>query len=92
MIFKNNSKELAHNYDYFILDVWGVIHDGIESYPNVVDNLRYLRSLGKKICFLSNAPRRATKVAKVLSGFGIQKIPYSSSSNQSKNSSLSFLS
>ena len=76
MIFKDNSLELAANYDYFILDVWGVIHDGSAAYPSVVENLKTLRSAGKKICFLSNAPRRAEKVAIVLEKFGIVRDLY----------------
>ena len=71
MIFKNNSLDLAANYDYFILDVWGVIHDGTATYPMVIENLKSLRDMGKKICFLSNAPRRASKVADILKKFGI---------------------
>lgn len=71
IIFKNNLLEIAENYDYFILDIWGVIHDGSATYPNVLDRIKYLKSLNKKIGFLSNAPRRSYKVAQVLEKFGI---------------------
>ncbi len=71
MQFEQNITKIANNYDYFILDVWGVIHDGNHIYPGVLEQLKYLRSLGKKICFLSNAPRRASKVAEVLKRLGI---------------------
>lgn len=71
MIFKNNSLEIANNYDYLILDIWGVIHDGSATYPNVVENLKSLRKLNKKICFLSNAPRRSIKVVEALTKLGI---------------------
>ena len=70
-IFCKNIAEIAKNYQYFILDIWGVIHDGNKLYPGVIEQLKYLRGLGKKICFLSNAPRRASKVAAVLNDFGI---------------------
>lgn len=69
MIFKDDISQIADNYDYFILDVWGVIHDGIQAYDGVVERLKYLKGLGKKVCFLSNAPRRANKVAQVLKDF-----------------------
>lgn len=72
MIFKNNSLEIAQNYDHFILDVWGVIHDGTHAYDGVVDSLISLKNLGKKIYFLSNAPRRSSKVAAVLAKFGVK--------------------
>ncbi len=71
IIFQNNSLDLAYNYKYFILDVWGVIHDGTSTYSGVIENLTKLRRLNKKIYFLSNAPRRAKKVALTLENFGI---------------------
>lgn len=76
MILHKNITEIAKDYQYFILDIWGVIHDGNRLYPDVIKRLQYLRSLGKKICFLSNAPRRASKVAEVLNNFGITKDLY----------------
>lgn len=71
MQFKSGIRDLADHYQYFIFDVWGVIHDGSTAYPDVVENIKYLRAQNKKICFLSNAPRRAFKVASVLQKFGI---------------------
>lgn len=71
MIFYKNIAQIADNYDYFILDLWGVIHDGNKTYPGVLESLKYLRKLNKKICFLSNAPRRSAKVAELLNRLGI---------------------
>ncbi len=71
MIFINKLNDIIDSYDYFFLDVWGVIHDGNIAYPGVVDTMKLLRQKGKKVCFLSNAPRRAFKVAEVLKGYGI---------------------
>lgn len=68
--------DFAHKYDAFILDIWGVIHDGVETYPDVVECLQALRGLDKKIIFLSNAPRRAEKVKNVLAKFGITQDLY----------------
>ncbi|MCE3255453.1 MAG: hydrolase [Rickettsiaceae bacterium] len=76
MIFQKNILKIAENYDYFIFDIWGVIHDGSAAYPEVLERIKYLRKLGKKICFLSNAPRRAKKVAKLLTNFGIDETLY----------------
>ncbi len=64
-------KEISNNYSHFILDVWGVIHDGIKTYPDVLDTMNFLKSEGKNVCFLSNAPRRASKVKTVLENYGI---------------------
>jgi HAD superfamily hydrolase (TIGR01459 family) len=64
-------KQISHLYDYFVFDVWGVIHDGNLAYPGALEAVSFLRQQNKKICFLSNAPRRAYKVAAVLQKFGI---------------------
>jgi ribonucleotide monophosphatase NagD (HAD superfamily) len=58
MKFISSIKELCDSYDYFIFDVWGVLHDGQTAYPGAIEAISFLRSKGKKICFLSNAPRR----------------------------------
>lgn len=71
MQFKNNISELSDLYEYFIFDIWGVIHDGNTLYPGVVEAISLLRSKNKKICFLSNAPRRASKVSEALARLGI---------------------
>lgn len=64
---------IADRYDAFILDLWGVVHDGSHLYPGVDVALEKLRGAGKKIIMLSNAPRRAAKVEQVLNGLGVHK-------------------
>jgi HAD superfamily hydrolase (TIGR01459 family) len=54
---------VAGRYDAFIIDLWGVMHDGLRAYPAAVDALRQLRAAGKKSVVLSNAPRRAHVIA-----------------------------
>lgn len=68
--------EIAANYDSFIVDLWGVIHDGQNLYPGVMETMQQLKNLGKKVVFLSNAPRRASRVKSVLSKFGITEDLY----------------
>ena len=50
---------VAERYDGFVLDLWGVVHDGVTVFPGVIDALERLRDASKKLVFLSNAPRRA---------------------------------
>lgn len=64
-------RRVADAYDGFILDLWGVVHDGIAVFPGVIDALERLRTGGKRLVFLSNAPRRAAVVEAQLDGFGI---------------------
>ena len=62
---------LAPAYDGFILDLWGVVHDGVRPYPGAHDCLMRLRAAGKRIVMLSNAPRRADPVRRQLLRMGI---------------------
>ena len=54
---------LADRYDGFILDLWGVLHDGVRAFPHAIDCMERLRRLGKKTLILSNAPRRVHAIA-----------------------------
>jgi HAD superfamily hydrolase (TIGR01459 family) len=62
---------LAARYDGFILDLWGVIHDGVTPYAGAVDCLRRLRDAGKPAVLLSNAPRRAHIAQRSMRSMGI---------------------
>ncbi len=50
-------KKIVNKYDNFILDVWGVLHDGMDALPHAVEFVRYLKNNNKKFCILSNSPR-----------------------------------
>jgi HAD superfamily hydrolase (TIGR01459 family) len=64
-------RELAPRYDGFILDLWGVIHDGVSPIPGAIDCLRSLIGKGKRIALLSNAPRRADDVIRRITALGV---------------------
>ncbi len=63
--------DLASAYDGFVIDLWGVIHDGITPYAGAVECLERLRNLGKPTVLLSNAPRRAAAAREGMRGMGI---------------------
>lgn len=67
---------LANHYDAFIIDLWGVIHDGRTLYPGVISCLEQLRAQQKHIIFLSNAPRRALRAELVLDRLGVPRNLY----------------
>ncbi|MGE4281424.1 MAG: TIGR01459 family HAD-type hydrolase [Magnetospirillum sp.] len=67
---------LADQADAFILDLWGVIHDGVESYAGARDTLVALRGAGKQTLLLSNAPRRADALVEQLARMGIGRELY----------------
>jgi HAD superfamily hydrolase (TIGR01459 family) len=63
---------LAERYDGFVLDLWGVIHDGVNAFPHAVDCLRHLREAGKRALLLSNVPRPNEAVQTMMRGMGIE--------------------
>lgn len=69
---------LAERYDGFILDLWGVIHDGSRAYPHAAATLEKLRETGKPTLLLSNAPRRAPALEEGMRNMGIPRHLYGS--------------
>ncbi len=67
---------LAGDYDGFIVDLWGVIHDGADPYDGAVACLAALRGAGKRVVLLSNAPRRTAAVRETLRRIGIPDDSY----------------
>jgi HAD superfamily hydrolase (TIGR01459 family) len=67
---------IADRYDGFILDLWGVIHDGVRPYPPAVATLQSLRNAGKHTLLLSNAPRRAGALVEAMTKMGIDRDLY----------------
>jgi HAD superfamily hydrolase (TIGR01459 family) len=68
-------RALAPRYDALLCDVWGVIHNGREAYPGVVDCLRQFRVNGV-VLLLSNAPRPSAPIREQLAGFGVPTDAY----------------
>ena len=67
---------LADRYDGYVLDLWGVVHNGQQLYPGVAEALVELRARGKRVVFLTNAPRRAWFVAGMLDRMGLDRDLY----------------
>ncbi|TAL01222.1 MAG: TIGR01459 family HAD-type hydrolase [Rhodospirillaceae bacterium] len=67
---------IADRFDGFILDLWGVVHDGVSPYPPVISTLQSLYAAGKKTLLLSNAPRRAFALVDAMSAMGIDRALY----------------
>lgn len=51
-------KDLADKYDAFLVDQWGVMHDGTNAYEGAVECMKELTAMGKKVVLLSNSSRR----------------------------------
>lgn len=63
---------LVDEYDAFVFDIWGVLHDGVRPYDGVIECLLELKQQGKEVLLLTNSPNRAWLVADgVLDKMGI---------------------
>ncbi len=68
--------DIAADYDALILDLWGVVYDGIAPYAGVLDCLAELPRAGMRVTLLSNAPRLAAAAAERLGRAGIESHLY----------------
>lgn len=68
--------KLADIYDHFILDIFGVVHDGLRPFPGTVEALGMLKKAGKQTCLLSNSPRRAEGAIAQMEAMGIARDLY----------------
>ena len=67
---------LADRYRGFILDLWGVIHDGVNAFPHAVETLKQLRAAGRQTLLLSNVPRPNAAVQTMMQKMGIEDALY----------------
>jgi len=71
MKFLDRFAAIAADYDGFICDLWGVIHDGVNPLPDAPECLRHIEAAGKRVVLLTNAPRRADAIIRQLREMGI---------------------
>lgn len=50
---------LVGEHDGFVVDQWGVLHEGANAFPEAIACLERLRTKGKKVAVLTNSGRRA---------------------------------
>lgn len=72
MKFVNTCTALIEKYDGFIVDLWGVVHDGSTLYDTILDTLDAIYQQNKPLVFLSNAPRRHSHSVARLQQLGIK--------------------
>ena len=69
----NHLSEVFNVYDTFVIDLWGVIHNGIKLNEKAIEVVHNLKKNSKKIIFLSNAPRPSSKVIDFLLKMKMEK-------------------
>lgn len=62
--------KIADAFEGFILDQWGVLHDGTRPYPGAAECLRHLRAAGKRIVVLSNSGKREADNLRLMQRMG----------------------
>jgi HAD superfamily hydrolase (TIGR01459 family) len=66
-------KSIVNRYDLFFIDLWGVVHNGIELYENSINVLDNLAAAKKDFVLLTNAPRPNATVINFLKKMGLKK-------------------
>ena len=69
---KEGLSKIAFDYDLFYIDIWGVIHNGLELNFSAVETLRQLKHNKRKFILLTNAPRPNEPVIKFLKKMGLK--------------------
>jgi HAD superfamily hydrolase (TIGR01459 family) len=71
-VFLSGLSKIYPKFDIFFVDLWGVIHNGIECYSDALKVLKNLKKT-KKIILISNAPRPSSSVQKFLNQVNFNK-------------------
>ena len=69
----NHLSDIYENYDTFVIDLWGVIHNGERLNTKAIEAIDKLKNKSKKIVFLSNAPRPSSEVINFLLKMSMDK-------------------
>lgn len=76
MYIFNGINEIIDKFDFFLVDLWGVLHDGDSLYPKAFEALEKINKAGKQVVFVSNAPRKNNIVLGKLDSYKIPKKYY----------------
>ncbi len=76
LIIKQNISEIEMFYEVFFFDLYGVTHNGFNLFPGVINILKNLKKLKKKVIFISNAPRKSKKIKEFLKKLGLRNNLY----------------
>ncbi|MDA9501710.1 TIGR01459 family HAD-type hydrolase [Bradyrhizobium sp. CCBAU 11357] len=64
-------RELVGGVEVVLSDIWGVVHNGLESFPEACEALHTYRSRGGTVILITNAPRPADSVQRQLRKLGV---------------------
>src|SRR6201747_2318775 len=64
--FAERLRDLVGDVDVVLSDIWGVVHNGIEAFPEACEALHRFRGQGGIVILITNAPRPADSVQRQL--------------------------
>jgi HAD superfamily hydrolase (TIGR01459 family) len=67
---------IADRYDVILCDIWGVLHDGVQAFPETGEALNRFRAKGGTVVLVSNAPRPGKDVLSLLDHLGARRDAY----------------
>lgn len=67
---------IAGNYDLFLLDQWGVLHNGETAHADAVSVLRRLHEAGRRVVLISNSSKPSSNSIANLTRMGIDRALY----------------
>jgi HAD superfamily hydrolase (TIGR01459 family) len=68
--------EIAPRYDVVLSDIWGVVHNGRESFAAATDALARFRREGGAVVLITNAPRPSGPIIEQLDELGVPREAY----------------
>ncbi|MGY8666418.1 TIGR01459 family HAD-type hydrolase [Bradyrhizobium sp. UFLA05-109] len=74
--FVESLRELVADVDVVLSDIWGVVHNGLESFPEACEALHNFRHQGGTVVLITNAPRPADSVQRQLRKLGVADETY----------------
>jgi HAD superfamily hydrolase (TIGR01459 family) len=74
--FATSLRDLVAGVDVVLSDIWGVVHNGLESFPDACEALHTYRSRGGTVILITNAPRPADSVQRQLRKLGVADETY----------------
>lgn len=69
--FVEHLRDLVGNTDVVLSDIWGVVHNGLVSFPHACEALHNYRAQGGTVILITNAPRPADSVQRQLRRLGV---------------------
>ncbi|MDE5457322.1 TIGR01459 family HAD-type hydrolase [Bradyrhizobium sp. CSA112] len=74
--FVERLRDLVDGVEVILSDIWGVVHNGLESFPEACEALHTYRQRGGTVILITNAPRPADSVQRQLRKFGVADEAY----------------